>query len=140
MIRTRTIVSTHESSKQLIDLHRSSPGPCFCGSWLCCCGGLAGRSAGSWGCPVALLALAALLAQGGGASSFTVLETGRGYGSLQEAVDAIGDREGTVIIAPGNWSECAVQSEGVVHFRAAEAGKALLDLSSIVQLCGRGEN
>jgi len=31
-----------------------------------------------------------------------------------------------VIIAPGNWSECAVQSEGVVHFRAAEAGKALL--------------
>ena len=75
---------------------------------------------------VGAIPLAALLAQGGGASSFTVLETGRGYGSLQEAVDAIGDREGTVIIAPGNWSECAVQSEGVVHFRAAEAGKALL--------------
>ena len=69
---------------------------------------------------------AALLAQNGPSASFTVAETGRGYGSLQAAVDAIGDREGTVVIAPGNWNECAVQREGVVHFRAAEAGRSLL--------------
>lgn len=75
---------------------------------------------------VSAIPLAALLAQTGGSASFTVAETGRGYGSLQAAVDAIGTREGTVVIAPGNWNECAVQSEGVVHFRAAQPGTALL--------------
>ena len=53
-------------------------------------------------------------------------ETGRGYASLQDAVDAIGDREGTIVIAPGNWNECAVQRDGVVHFRAAQPGSSLL--------------
>lgn len=75
---------------------------------------------------VSAIPLAALLAQGRGPASFTVAETGRGYGSLQAAVDAIGDREGTVVIASGNWNECAVQDAGVVHFRAAEPGRALL--------------
>ena len=75
---------------------------------------------------VAAIPLAAVLAQGAPTASFTVAETGRGYGSLQAAVDAIGDGEGTVVIAPGNWRECAVQDSGVVHFRAAEPGKALL--------------
>ena len=75
---------------------------------------------------VGAIPVAALLAQNGPSASFTVAETGRGYGSLQAAVDAIGDREGTVVIAPGNWNECAVQREGVVHFRAAEAGRSLL--------------
>ena len=75
---------------------------------------------------VSAIPLAAVLAQTGGSASFTVTETGRGYGSLQAAVDAIGNREGTVVIAPGNWNECAVQSEGVVHFRAEQPGEALL--------------
>lgn len=75
---------------------------------------------------VSAIPLAAVLAQTGGSASFTVAETGRGYGSLQAAVDAIGNREGTVVIAPGNWNECAVQSEGVVHFRAEQPGEALL--------------
>ena len=82
--------------------------------------------AGVAGIAVAAIPLAALMAQANGPASFTVAETGRGYGSLQAAVDAIGDREGTIVIAPGNWNECAVQREGVVHFRAAEAGKSLL--------------
>ncbi|MBX7481825.1 right-handed parallel beta-helix repeat-containing protein [Qipengyuania sp. 6D47A] len=75
---------------------------------------------------VGAIPLAALLAQSNGEASFTVAETGRGYGSLQAAVDAIGDREGTIVIASGNWQDCAVQSEGVIHFRAAKAGTALL--------------
>lgn len=78
------------------------------------------------GAAVCAIPLAALLAQPKAQASFTVEETGRGYGSLQDAVDAIGNREGTVVIAPGNWNECAVQREGVVHFRAAQAGTALL--------------
>ncbi|KWV94993.1 right-handed parallel beta-helix repeat-containing protein [Erythrobacter sp. AP23] len=75
---------------------------------------------------VSAIPLAAVLAQGGGPSTFTVAETGRGYASLQDAVDAIGDREGTIVIAPGNWNECAVQRDGVVHFRAAQPGSSLL--------------
>lgn len=75
---------------------------------------------------VAAIPLAAAVAQAGSGASFTIAETGRGYGSLQAAVDAIGDGEGTVVIASGNWQECAVQQAGVVHFRAAQAGKALL--------------
>ena len=75
---------------------------------------------------VAPIPLAALLAQGDESAPFTVAETGRGYASLQSAVDAIGDGEGTVVIAPGNWKQCAVQSAGRVHFRAARPGTALL--------------
>lgn len=75
---------------------------------------------------VGVIPLAALLAQAGERATFTVEETGRGYASLQDAVDAIGNREGTVIIAPGNWNQCAVQRAGVVHFRAAQPGAALL--------------
>ncbi len=75
---------------------------------------------------VGAIPLAALLAQNGGRATYTVAETGRGYGSLQQAVDAIGDGEGTIMIESGNWNDCAVQNGGVVHFRAAEAGKALL--------------
>ena len=78
------------------------------------------------GVSIGAIPVAALLAQQPQRASFTVAETGRGYASLQQAVDAIGDGEGTVIIAPGNWRECAVQERGVVHFRAAQAGKALL--------------
>lgn len=75
---------------------------------------------------VSTIPLAALLAQVRSGATFTVVETGRGYGSLQAAVDAIGNGEGTIMIASGNWNQCAVQQAGVVHFRAAQAGRALL--------------
>ncbi len=75
---------------------------------------------------VASIPLAALLAQGQTGASFSVAETGRGYATLQAAVDAIGDAEGTVLIAPGNWNQCAVQTRGRVHFRAVQPGSALL--------------
>ncbi len=75
---------------------------------------------------VAAIPLAALLAQERGTASFTVLETGRGYATLQDAVDAIGTREGTVVVAPGNWNQCAVQHAGRLHLRAERPGSALL--------------
>mgnify|MGYP000606485222 CR=1 FL=1 len=73
---------------------------------------------------VSAIPLAAVVAQNGGSASFTVAETGRGYGSLQAAVDAIGNREGTVVIASGKRNEGAVQSEGVMHFRSEQLGEA----------------
>lgn len=74
---------------------------------------------------VGIIPLAALMAQGAPAS-FTVIETGQGFGSLQQAVDAIGAGEGTIEIAPGAWRECAVQTQGTVTFRAAIPGESLL--------------
>jgi hypothetical protein len=65
------------------------------------------------------------LAQGG--APFTVQETGRGYGSLQQAVDAIGGGSGTIIIAPGRYRQCAAQHDGDIAFVAAEPGTAVLD-------------
>lgn len=73
-----------------------------------------------------LLPTSAVTAQNRGAS-FTVAETGRGYDSLQAAVDAIGDRRGTIEIAPGTYRQCAVQRAGVVIYVAREEGTAIFD-------------
>ena len=65
------------------------------------------------------------LAQGN--APFTVYETGARYGSLQEAVSAIGEGDGTIYIASGRYRECAVQEAGRVSFIAEERGKAVFD-------------
>lgn len=61
------------------------------------------------------------------ASSFTVVETGRGYGSLQSAVNAIGNRRGTIAVAPGTYRECAVQEAGVITYVTEEPGSAVFE-------------
>ena len=71
---------------------------------------------------VALIPLAALMAQPA-AAPFTVVETNRGYASLQEAVDAIGSGEGSIAIAPGTYRQCVVQTRGRIAFLATEPGK-----------------
>lgn len=80
---------------------------------------------------VLALALAAPLATGPalaqGPAPFTIVETGRGFTSLQAAVDAIGDGDGTIRIAPGRYRDCAVQTAGRVAFKAAERGKAVFE-------------
>ncbi|MDJ0978282.1 MAG: right-handed parallel beta-helix repeat-containing protein [Erythrobacter sp.] len=58
---------------------------------------------------------------------FTVVETGKSYASLQRAVDAIGDKRGTIRIASGTYRQCAVQESGVIAYLAAEPGKAALE-------------
>jgi hypothetical protein len=66
-----------------------------------------------------------VLAQG--QPAFQIAETGRGYGSLQAAVDAIGEGEGTIVIAPGMVRQCAVQKAGVISYRAAVPGQTVFD-------------
>ncbi len=74
---------------------------------------------------VALAAPAALTyAQG---SPYTVVETGRGYGRLQDAVDAVGGGMGTIRFAPGRFADCAVQQGGDVLYQAATPGQSVLD-------------
>ncbi|HEX7875521.1 MAG TPA: right-handed parallel beta-helix repeat-containing protein, partial [Sphingobium sp.] len=58
---------------------------------------------------------------------FTVAESGRGYASLKDAVAAIGNGKGTVLIAAGSYAQCAVQQGGDVTFRAQTPGSVILD-------------
>ncbi|GAB5348550.1 hypothetical protein TMRO357_02218 [Alteriqipengyuania sp. 357] len=71
---------------------------------------------------IALIPIAALMAQSGGAA-FTVVETNRRYASLQAAVDAIGQGEGSIAIAPGTYRQCAVQGAGRIAYLASEPGR-----------------
>lgn len=76
------------------------------------------------------LVLAAPLSAQSGSARFTVEETGRGYARLQDAVSAIGDGDGTIRIAPGNYRECAVQTAGRIAYAAVSPGTAVFDGTS----------
>lgn len=73
---------------------------------------------------IAALHTVAALAQ---EAPYTVVETGRGYARLQDAVDAIGDGRGTIRLASMRFSDCAVQGAGDVTYRAAVPGQSVLD-------------
>lgn len=75
-----------------------------------------------------LVALAALIAPASGtAASFTVAETGRSYSTIGLAVSSIGNGTGTVLIAPGRYRDCAVQTLGRVKYVALRPGLAIFD-------------
>lgn len=76
---------------------------------------------------LAIIPLGALFAQGSGQRPYSIAETGRSYGTLQQAVDAIGDASGTIRIASGRWRDCAVQTKGSVAYVAQVPGQAALD-------------
>jgi hypothetical protein len=59
------------------------------------------------------------------AQPFTV--AGHGYAHLADAVAAIGDEDGTILIAPGVYHECAVQAAGSITYRAVQPGTAIFD-------------
>jgi len=83
------------------------------------------------------------LAQGQAtAKPFVIAETGKAFGNLQQAVNAIGSGRGTISIAPGTYRQCAVQTAGVVSYvaeqpetvtfeRTACEGKATLVLRGV---------
>ncbi|WP_052072126.1 right-handed parallel beta-helix repeat-containing protein [Sphingopyxis sp. MWB1] len=76
---------------------------------------------------LALLLLPAAVPAQSGSAPYVVAETNRGFARLQDAVDAIGDGEGTIRIAPGYHRQCAVQETGRIAFVAAEPGRAIFD-------------
>ncbi len=75
---------------------------------------------------IAAMPLTALLAQESSAG-FTVMETGRSYRNLQQAVDAIGSGRGSIAIAAGHYRQCAVQEAGEISYLAAEPGAVVFD-------------
>lgn len=58
---------------------------------------------------------------------FLIVESGKGYDRLQQAVDSIGEGRGTIRIASGTYHQCAVQRGGEISYVAAEAGAAIFD-------------
>ena len=74
----------------------------------------------------AVLVAAPLLAQKNEAP-FVVVERDAGFASLQQAVDAIGTGNGTILIAPGAYGQCAVQEAGRIAYVAREAGRTVFD-------------
>src|SRR5215210_4497164 len=62
-----------------------------------------------------------------GSGPFVVAETGEHFGSLDQAVAAIGSRGGTIRIAPGRYGDCAVQEAGRIAFVAEQRGTAVFD-------------
>lgn len=76
---------------------------------------------------ILLAVFATVAAPAQNAAPFRNAESGRNYVSLQAAVDSIGKTEGTIIIAPGTYRQCAVQSSGIIAFRAAVPGQSIFD-------------
>lgn len=75
---------------------------------------------------IAAISATALWAQGARAP-YTVIESGRSFAALQEAVNAIGEGTGTIRIAPGTYRDCAVQAAGDVGFVAQVPGQTVFD-------------
>lgn len=79
--------------------------------------------------------VAALLIAAAAASASAPAQTGgtpysidgRGFSRLQDAVDAIGEGQGTITVAPGYHRDCAVQTAGRIAFVAAAPGQAIFD-------------
>jgi hypothetical protein len=60
-------------------------------------------------------------------AAYTVVESGRGYERLQDAVNAIGSGTGTIRFGSFRFADCAVQEGGDILYVAAEPGQAVLD-------------
>lgn len=67
----------------------------------------------------------ALVAQS--SAPYTVVETGRTFSRLQDAVNAIGDGTGTISISAGRHRDCAVQTAGEIAYLASVPGQAVFD-------------
>src|SRR3546814_1324264 len=62
-----------------------------------------------------------------GVAPYVVAESGRGFARLQDAVDALGDGQGTIRVASGYHRDCALDTAGRIAYVAAEPGRATLD-------------
>ncbi len=76
---------------------------------------------------LAAVILAAPLAAQQARAPFTVQETGEGFARLDDAVSSIRMGRGTILIAPGTYRECTVQSGGDITFKAAQPGTVTFD-------------
>ena len=74
-----------------------------------------------------LILTASPLASQGVDQPFSLEGSGQKFARLQDAVNAIGEGTGTILVAPGTWRDCAVQGAGDVTYKAVEPGTAIFD-------------
>ncbi|MCW1429837.1 right-handed parallel beta-helix repeat-containing protein [Novosphingobium sp. JCM 18896] len=65
-------------------------------------------------------------AQQSPAAPYTVVETGKTYKRLQDAVNAIGGRTGTIRFMTARFQDCAVQEAGDITYVAQEPGQSVI--------------
>jgi hypothetical protein len=58
---------------------------------------------------------------------FVWAETGKGYAHLDDAVSDIRDDSATILIAPGTYRDCTVQTAGRITYRARVPGAVVFD-------------
>jgi hypothetical protein len=61
------------------------------------------------------------------AAPYTVVESGRGFERLQDAINAIGGGSGTIRFMSARFAYCAVQEAGDITYVAAVPGQAVLE-------------
>jgi hypothetical protein len=76
---------------------------------------------------LAMLATATVLPAAPPRTPFTVVESGRSFERLADAISSIGDGTGTIRIAPGRYRDCAVQESGSIAFVAQDRGTAIFE-------------
>lgn len=72
-------------------------------------------------------AVPATLSLAQSSAPYTVVESGRSYQRLQDAVDAIGNGTGTIRLASASFSDCAVQAAGDVAYVAEVPGQSVFN-------------
>jgi len=82
--------------------------------------------------PRSLIALLLAGLAGGAAAQpatapFMLVETGAGFNRLADAINAVGEGTGTILVADGTYRECAVQGAGTITLRARTRGAVILD-------------
>ncbi|QIG81306.1 polysaccharide lyase domain-containing protein [Stakelama tenebrarum] len=78
--------------------------------------------------PVIAIALTApAAAQQGSGAPFVIEQTGQGFATLDAAVSAVRDGDATILIAPGTYRDCTVQTGGDITYRAIQPGSVIFD-------------
>ncbi|KQN34855.1 hypothetical protein ASG37_16245 [Sphingomonas sp. Leaf407] len=76
--------------------------------------------------PLVLLAVAAPLPAQTPAP-FVIEQTGQGFATIDAAVSAVRDGTATILIAPGTYRDCTVQTGGDITYRARNPGSVIFD-------------
>ena len=77
--------------------------------------------------PLIAITLTAPAAAQRGQAPFVIAETGQGYATIDEAVSAVRMGTATILIAPGVYRQCTVQSGGRITYRAVQPGTAIFE-------------
>ncbi len=77
--------------------------------------------------PLILLLAAAPLPAQARTAPFVIEQTGVGYATIAAAVTAVRDDTATILIAPGTYRDCTVQTGGDITYRARVPGTVIFD-------------